>query len=660
MRHSHVLALASLFAACAAATGCSSSPEDAPEDLGKRLEADTGVPWAMRIDEASGEVRFLSPARPVRIGEGGAEQAARAFFERYRAALHGTGSPDELRPLAPQTDDEGTTHIRFEHFLPGTQIPLLGSASTAHFTKDGEVYYLQPGFRAGLEKVSTTPELSEADAVRLAVEHVASNCGARTAAVVTNGAELAVRTDETMPLLLVWRVPTFVEAGACNVPQVLVDAATGEIAAVTEASESIWDVQAKGVHFHHMGNAKDIKGIDVTRKGSDFVLKSEGFSKVITQKYARNARGALAPLDITTTSLGRWVSSPDVQGAEVDAHFHAFHALDYFRTVHRRNGVDGNGGNLIILVHANDDQNDDGMNARHKGSDGLIFKDDYLWFGDGDFRAGKDTLPYSAAYDIVVHETAHAVTGHTSKLEYHHEPGALNESFSDVMAACAERRLEGGGDARSFILGERMTKSAKGLRSMLEPVVGHVSKMDPCHGVPSRANDYCGVHKNSGIPNRAFSLMTAGGRHSGVTVANGIGWDAAEKLWFRTLTAAQPRSTFKSVALAQVAEVARNTPQHLQAVACAWHAVGVIDPLGPAFSPVLSGVTCPAKASSCDGVMDGVVCNSQAPFAAFRCKNGVSAHSMMCNLAAGKARCRQVSPTDWTGSLGPDGYPVCD
>jgi Zn-dependent metalloprotease len=60
------------------------------------------------------------------------------------------------------------------------------------------------------------------------------------------------------------------------------------------------------------------------------------------------------------------------------------------------------------------------------------------------------------------------------------------------------------------------------------------------------ANDYGGVHTNSGIPNRAFYLAA--------TAIGGLAWEGAGKIWYRALTtkftpttnfaqAAQARST---------------------------------------------------------------------------------------------------------------------
>jgi hypothetical protein len=157
--------------------------------------------------------------------------------------------------------------------------------------------------------------------------------------------------------------------------------------------------------------------------------------------------------------------------------------------------------------------------------------------------------------------------------------------------------------------------------------------------------------------------MTVGGRHKGskVNVARGLGWDASIKLWYRTFTNLHPQASFHDAALSQVAEAARNKPDQLQTVACAWHAVGVINPLGAGFHPALQNVTCPAKMSSCEGISDGLICDSQASFAVLRCKDGKFVNmAASCNIAGGKTKCRHPSDDDYTAAIGPDGYAVCD
>ncbi len=80
------------------------------------------------------------------------------------------------------------------------------------------------------------------------------------------------------------------------------------------------------------------------------------------------------------------------------------------------------------------------------------------------------------------------------------------------------------------------------LRDMHEP---------NCYGNPNRVSDplyWCstddqgGVHINSGVDNRAFSLLVDGGTHNGETV-NGIGLTKATHIWYRAKVAYQHPAT---------------------------------------------------------------------------------------------------------------------
>jgi len=131
--------------------------------------------------------------------------------------------------------------------------------------------------------------------------------------------------------------------------------------------------------------------------------------------------------------------------------------------------------------------------------------------------------------DIVAHEFTHAVTEYTAGLAYSFQSGALNEAISDMMGSTADN---------NWILGEG---SAVGVfRDMSNPP----SYADPdrlssslfvCATTATKENDYGGVHTNSGIPNKAYYLMVAGGRFNNCTIS-GIGRSTANKILYRALT----------------------------------------------------------------------------------------------------------------------------
>jgi bacillolysin len=181
--------------------------------------------------------------------------------------------------------------------------------------------------------------------------------------------------------------------------------------------------------------------------------------------------------------------------------------------------------------------------------------------------------------DVVAHELTHGVTDYTSGLVGEGESGALNESFSDMMATGVEFFFEPAGDGAlhaDYLLGEDVIRPG-GVRSMANPAAyGH-----PDHY--SRLRQDGEVHANAGVPNQAFYLAIEGGvnRTSGLGV-QGVGGarrEEIEKVMYRTFAFLMPpRATF-ATARAATLQSARDLygagSAAERALAQAWTAVGV-------------------------------------------------------------------------------------
>lgn len=197
-----------------------------------------------------------------------------------------------------------------------------------------------------------------------------------------------------------------------------------------------------------------------------------------------------------------------------------------------------------------------------------------LVFGDGD---GVVFERLTKSFDVLGHELAHAVTEHTAGLVYRDQPGALNESFSDVLAACMEQRRAGeSADEAGWLIGEGLFKPgvhARGLRDMRhpgtaydDPRLGRDPQPDHMDRFVVTTDDNGGVHLNSGIPNRAFVLAaTAIGGHS---------WERPLAIWWAAMTDARvtPTTTFREFAEVTVAVAGDDAG----AIRAAWQEVGVL------------------------------------------------------------------------------------
>jgi Zn-dependent metalloprotease len=147
-----------------------------------------------------------------------------------------------------------------------------------------------------------------------------------------------------------------------------------------------------------------------------------------------------------------------------------------------------------------------------------------------------------ATLDIVAHEITHGITAAAipnpfsgGGLTYANQPGALNESYSDVFAAMI--------DDANWTIGEGQpggipfrSMARPPARSTFDPVAS-VTRVHPDHmnQFHTMTFDDGGVHINSGIPNKVAFLIAAGGTHNGITVS-GIGRAKTASLYFEVLT----------------------------------------------------------------------------------------------------------------------------
>ena len=294
---------------------------------------------------------------------------------------------------------------------------------------------------------------------------------------------------------------------------------------------------------------------------------------------------ALGVGDLATDADNRWTD-----GAAVDAHTYAGWTYDYFFKRFGRRGLDDADIPIVSLVHpvVRDDfaryspanQDTFFLNAFYAG-DGLMVYGEGLPAGATAFGLTFDYL--AGGLDVVAHELTHGVTEYSSNLVYEGESGALNESFSDMMAAGVEFFFQppGAGPLQAdYDLGEDVIRPG-GIRSMSNPAAhGHPDHYSRRYTGPL---DGGGVHINSGIPNHAFHLAIEGGRNrtSGLEV-QGVGAarrEEIETVMYRAFTFLMPpRATF-ATARAATLQSARDLygpgSAAERALAQAWTAVGV-------------------------------------------------------------------------------------
>src|SRR5215510_2861601 len=196
---------------------------------------------------------------------------------------------------------------------------------------------------------------------------------------------------------------------------------------------------------------------------------------------------------------------------------------DFYKAVFDRNSIDDRGMRLDSTVHFGD---------RY---DNAFWNGHQMVYGDGD---GQIFERFTKCIDVIGHELTHGVTQYEAKLIYRNQPGALNESMSDVFGSLVKQyALKQTADKADWLIGEGLfTPNVKGvaLRSMKAPGTAYD---DPTLGKdpqPAHMKDYQkmtedsgGVHINSGIPNHAFYVVAM--------EIGGYAWEKAGKIWYVTL-----------------------------------------------------------------------------------------------------------------------------
>lgn len=464
----------------------------------------------------------------------------------------------------------GRVHERLAQLHEG--LPVFGSGVVRQI--DGG--FVRTAFGHVYEDIGipTAPAVHVDDAARLATEAVGGQ------ALVFEPVTLGV-----LPLAdqyaLAWRVPV---RSRRSIEDVFVDAGTGVV--LRRRSRIRTQLGDVGLGRGVFGDDKKVAARRTTggfethdglRPGP---IQTYDFEGSPSRLVAFFQTGLLNPSDLAHDSDNTWED-----GAVVDGHVYQGLAYDYFFRRFARRGMDDADGPVRTVVHpllrADADEYDP-EDVDLFINNALYLGGRHLLFGDGDGRF----LDYlAAALDVVAHEWAHGVTEYGADLLYEDEPGALNESFSDIMGAAVEFMFQEAGDGSQqadWLIGEDVGRGAA-LRSMSDPA----SVGDPDHysrrlfiGTPV---DSGGIHINSSISNHAFYLAVAGGRNrtSGQTV-QGVGLpniERMERVFYRAfvyfLTPGSKFSDARDATLAAAEELYGVSSQEFVQLQQAWTAVGV-------------------------------------------------------------------------------------
>jgi Zn-dependent metalloprotease len=452
----------------------------------------------------------LSPAQRtalIRAADAGKAETAKEL---------GLGAQEKLVVRDVTQDRDGTTHTRYERTYAG--LPVLGGDLLVTETKAGRTEAVAKAARAELKNVDLSADVAPAAAEKQALG--AARAEGSKATEAQQAPRKVVWLAQGKPVLAYETVVGGLQHdGTPNELHVVTDAATG-------AKLYEWQAVHNGTgNTQYSGQVP----LGTAQSGSNYTLTdtARGSHKTYNLNRGTSGTGTLFSGPDDTWGDG---TPTNLETAGADAHYGAALTWDYYKNVHGRSGIRGDGVGAYSRVHYGNNY----VNAFWQDS---CF---CMTYGDGSGNAKPLT-----SIDVAAHEMTHGLTSVTAKLVYSGESGGLNEATSDIFAAAVEFHANNPKDVGDYLVGEKIDIRGNGtpLRYMDKPSKDGSSKDAWYSGIGS-----IDVHYSSGPANHWFYLLSEG---SGAKTINGVSYDSptsdglpvtgigrekAALIWFKALT----------------------------------------------------------------------------------------------------------------------------
>ncbi|MEV6775119.1 M4 family metallopeptidase [Streptomyces syringium] len=472
-----------------------------------------------RTDDAGSGQKILAKADPgalpVKLSPSQRAELIRDANETKATTAKslGLGAKEKLVVRDVTKDADGTTHTRYERTYDG--LPVLGGDLVVDAAKGGKLKTVAKATKARVTVATTSASFAAATAEKDALK-----------AAKAQGSK-ATKADRA-PRKVIW---------AANGKPVLAyetvvgglqhDGTPNELHVISDAKTGKKLFQFQGVQ-QGTGNSQYSGKVTIGTSGS-YQLNdtTRGGHKTYNLNKGTSGTGTLFT---DTDDIWGNGTTTDPATAGVDAHYGAQLTWDYYKNVHGRNGIKGDGVGAYSRVHYGNNY----VNAFW--SDACFC----MTYGDGSGNAKPLT-----SIDVAAHEMTHGVTSNTAKLVYSGESGGLNEATSDIFAAAVEFWANNPQDVGDYLVGEKIDIRGNGtpLRYMDKPSKDGQSKDAWYSGIGG-----IDVHYSSGPANHWFYLASEG---NGQKEINGvkydsptsdglpvipIGRDNAAKIWFKALS----------------------------------------------------------------------------------------------------------------------------
>ncbi len=488
----------------ASAADDANTTQNSEAQILQKFKDSTGNDLKYNIDSSEGKFFVSGTLSSEKITS---DEAALNFIDENKALFKLDNVKDKLKVEKSEKDSLGFTHVKLGQYIAG--IPIKDKFLTIHYNKAGQVTNITGEVESKIENISQlgTKSLSAADAVEIAkkefsYKELAYEPTVETIAYIKDG-----QAYKTYKVNI-----KFYEPSITNY-DVYVEASSGTI--LKKEDRIRYDGATTGT-----GTAVDgtTKNINIYLSSGKYQLKdtSKASSKSQILTYTANNKQTEPGTLITNTTN---TFNTETLKAAVSAHYYGGVVYDFYKNLFGRTSLDNKGMNLTSTVHYANKYN----NAFWDGSQ--------MVYGDGD---GTTFTYFSGDLDVVGHEMTHGVTERTADLDYEDQPGALNESISDVFGVLIETydkyNVKNGGtwkfDPADWVVGDKIYTpkiSGDALRSLANPTL--YDQPDNMSDYVNTSSDYGGVHTNSGIPNKAAYL-----------VAKSIGNEKTAKIYYRALT----------------------------------------------------------------------------------------------------------------------------
>lgn len=428
----------------------------------------------------------------------------------------GLGAQEKLVVKDVIKDADGTTHTRYDRTYAG--LPVLGGDMIVHTAKGGAIKDTTKSTEKSVKVASTTAKIAPTAAAKSAQGTAVKSLSAKKA-------------DAQTPKKVVWAASgTPVLAYDTVVKGVKKDGTPSRMHVITDANSGkklfqYDEIRTGKGESEYSGSVE----LGTSKEGNGFTLtdKERGGHKTTNLENGESGDGK--PF---TDEDDKWGTGKpdDPQTAAVDAHYGAGVTWDYYKKVHGRDGIKGDGKGAFSRVHYG------------KSYVNAFWDDDCFCMTYGDGEGDKAPL---TALDVAAHEMSHGVTSATANLTYSGESGGLNEGTSDIFGTSAEFYAKSEKDPGDYLIGEKIDINGDGtpLRYMDKP-----SKDGQSQDNWDSSTGGLDPHYSSGVANHFFYLLSEGSgpkeiggvKYDSPTAdgkkVEGIGRDKAEKIWFKALT----------------------------------------------------------------------------------------------------------------------------